>query len=97
MAGEWFLTDLETARAAVESAIVEVESPGGDASQPEEALWAAINRAGGARALARELGIAHQAISKWERVPPLRVLEVERISGISRYQLRPDIYGEKPR
>jgi len=51
---------------------------------------------GGTRALARELGIDHAAVSRWERVPPLRVLEVERITGVSRYRLRPDVYGRAP-
>lgn len=58
----------------------------------DKALLEAIDRAGGVRALARELGIAHQAILQWSRVPVLRVLEVERITGVSRYRLRPDIY-----
>lgn len=63
----------------------------------DKALREAIAAAGGARALSRALGIAHQAISKWERVPPLRVLEVERLTGISRHQLRPDIFGPAKR
>jgi DNA-binding transcriptional regulator YdaS (Cro superfamily) len=63
----------------------------------EKALRDAIDRAGGIRALARELQIAHQAISKWERVPAVRVLEIERITGVSRYQLRPDVYGPDPK
>jgi DNA-binding transcriptional regulator YdaS (Cro superfamily) len=49
------------------------------------------------RALGRKLGIAHQAISNWRRVPPIRVLEIEKMTGISRYRLRPDVYGPEPR
>ena len=44
--------------------------------------------------LAQELGITHGAVSQWPRVPAERVLDVERITGISRHELRPDIYGE---
>lgn len=55
-----------------------------------------IAAAGGPSALARQLGIKPQGISQWRRVPPERVLEVERITGISRYQIRPDIYGDAP-
>ena len=50
----------------------------------------------GVAALARALGgITSQAISQWERVPAERVLDVERITGISRHELRPDIFGPK--
>ena len=43
--------------------------------------------------LARELGITVSAISQWRKVPVNRVLEIERITGISRHVLRPDLYG----
>lgn len=63
-----------------------------------KALREAIRQAGGVRALARELGtVSHQAISRWERVPAERVLAVERITGVSRYRLRPDVYGPEPK
>jgi DNA-binding transcriptional regulator YdaS (Cro superfamily) len=43
--------------------------------------------------LARRLGnITSQAISQWRRIPAERVLEVERVTGIPRHELRPDIY-----
>ena len=58
----------------------------------KEALQRAIAAAGGVGALAAPLGITAQAISQWDEVPPLRVLAVERISGISREHLRPDLY-----
>lgn len=48
--------------------------------------------AGGQAALAKALGLSAQAISQWEKVPPLRVLDVERASGVSRHELRPDLY-----
>jgi DNA-binding transcriptional regulator YdaS (Cro superfamily) len=58
-----------------------------------EALALAKIKAGGGSALARALGgISPQAVSQWRRVPPLRVLGVEQITGIPRYLLRPDIY-----
>ena len=37
----------------------------------------AIKAAGGVRALARMLGLSHQAVSKWgAEVPPLRAYEI---------------------
>ena len=48
--------------------------------------------------LARELGITSAAVAKWQRVPEDRLLDVERISGIPRNKLRPDLYrGWQPR
>jgi DNA-binding transcriptional regulator YdaS (Cro superfamily) len=63
----------------------------------DKVLREAIRLAGGVRALARELGIDHAAIIRWNRAPPLRVLEIERLTGISRHRLRPDVYGPEPR
>ena len=42
--------------------------------------------------LARGLGITHGAVSQWDQVPMNRVLDVERLTGIPRHELRPDIY-----
>lgn len=46
--------------------------------------------------LAKALGISRQAVEQWKAVPPERVLAVERITGFSRYEQRPDIYGPAP-
>ena len=43
-------------------------------------------------AIARALKITHGAVSQWESVPAERVLDVESVTGISRHDLRPDIY-----
>lgn len=56
-------------------------------------LEKAVQRVGSASELARRLGVTPAAVLQWDRVPPLRVLDVERESGVSRYELRPDIYG----
>jgi DNA-binding transcriptional regulator YdaS (Cro superfamily) len=45
--------------------------------------------------LSKELGIKPQAVSQWKQVPADRVLEVERLTKISRHQLRPDVFGER--
>ena len=52
----------------------------------------AAKQAGGVSALARGLGIKHNAFYAWKRVPAERVLDIEALSGVSRHDLRPDIY-----
>lgn len=56
------------------------------------ALRRAIEAAGNAALLAEALGISAQAISQWAEVPPLRVLSVEKVTGVPRHELRPDLY-----
>lgn len=61
--------------------------------------------AGGSTGLARALSdgaepdktITPQAVSQWDRVPAERALDVERVTGVPRHELRPDIYPEPQR
>lgn len=63
----------------------------------QEAIERAIEAAGGPAALARAIGgLTSQAVSQWKKCPGERALEVERITGISRHVLRPDIFGPIP-
>jgi DNA-binding transcriptional regulator YdaS (Cro superfamily) len=41
--------------------------------------------------LAASLKITPGALSQWNQVPHDRVLDVERVTGISRHELRPDL------
>lgn len=54
----------------------------------------AIDAAGGVAQLARKIGIAQPSVSNWIRVPAQRVIAVETATGVSRGQLRPDLYNE---
>lgn len=58
------------------------------------ALAKAKDGVGGNTGLARAMGggITSQAISQWKQVPAGRVLDVERATGVSRHDLRPDLY-----
>jgi DNA-binding transcriptional regulator YdaS (Cro superfamily) len=38
--------------------------------------------------------ITPQAVAQWRQVPAERVLKVEKVTGISRHKLRPDLYPE---
>lgn len=58
----------------------------------------AIRRIGSYR-LAQMLGVKHPTIHSWLRAgrpPAKRVLAIEAATGISRYQLRPDVFGPAP-
>jgi DNA-binding transcriptional regulator YdaS (Cro superfamily) len=54
--------------------------------------WIAAER-GRLTRLASECGITHSAVLQWPQVPAERVLDVERVTGISRHELRPDVFG----
>jgi DNA-binding transcriptional regulator YdaS (Cro superfamily) len=56
------------------------------------ALLEAIERAGSLAKLAQQLGISKQAIHKWRRAPAERIVEIERVTGVERERLRPDLY-----
>jgi DNA-binding transcriptional regulator YdaS (Cro superfamily) len=62
---------------------------------PLAALWDAINKIGGQIKLADEIGIAPPSITGWilrGRAPVKRCAEIERITGIPCYRLRPDYF-----
>ena len=47
---------------------------------------------GSMAALARALGVTRAAVYAWRRVPLRHLLSLERITGIHRSKLRPDLY-----
>jgi DNA-binding transcriptional regulator YdaS (Cro superfamily) len=50
---------------------------------------------GSAANLARFLGVSRAAICHWKRVPFRHLAIIEEVTGITREQMRPDIYGPK--
>jgi DNA-binding transcriptional regulator YdaS (Cro superfamily) len=66
------------------------------AIRTDHGLELAIATAGSVSLLAERLGITPQTVCQWARVPAERALEVERITGVSRHFLRPDIYPDPP-
>lgn len=61
----------------------------------------AVFLVGSQSALARKLGIKPQAVQRWCStgvVPAKRVIDIERITegAVTRYELRPDLYPERP-
>ena len=60
-----------------------------------------IDALGGLTSAATALGIKNPSVvANWRtrgQVPADRAIEVERITGISRHELRPDIFGQPER
>lgn len=63
-----------------------------------DALKLAVERAGGQSALARKVGNGCKQQNVWawlnesKKAPPERVLAIEAATGVSRHDLRPDLY-----
>ncbi|MBR0816669.1 molecular chaperone TorD family protein [Bradyrhizobium liaoningense] len=60
----------------------------------DEGLDRAIDAVGGVAELARKIGVSQPSVSNWVKVPAQRVIAVEAATGVSRDQLRPDLYVE---
>lgn len=56
----------------------------------------AVARLGSQTELGRRLGISRQAIDQWDTIPARHCLTLEEITGVSRHEMRPDIYGCRP-
>lgn len=60
-----------------------------------------VDAGGGLGPVAEKVGVRYQAIQQWlkrGKVPAERVIAMEQATGISRHELRPDIYPvETPR
>ncbi|WP_133772902.1 transcriptional regulator [Pseudomonas graminis] len=58
------------------------------------ALERAILAAGSAKALAKTLGVTPMTVSHWKvrGVPAERAVMIEKATGVSRQDLRPDLY-----
>jgi len=58
-------------------------------------LKAAAKAAGSLAALARLLGIKAQSLQKWRRIPRKRILQIERLTGVPREKLAPDLFKRR--
>ena len=67
------------------------------------AVKLAVQSEGSLARVAERLLLTRQAVEQWNtakgkyRVPPKHVLTLEAMSGVSRHELRPDIYGPPPK
>lgn len=62
------------------------------------ALQRAIVAVGGIKPMSELFGITAQAVWQWDVAPASRVIAIEDATKglVSRHDLRPDIFGEKP-
>lgn len=102
--GEWFSGDLQLAVDAISAACQVRKAPlraarwkapihdNPQAPMMREAFARACSTVKSKRVLARRIRVSHQTIYNWDVVPAVRVLAVERATGVSRHELRPDIY-----
>ncbi|HQS95063.1 MAG: hypothetical protein B7X90_01905 [Novosphingobium sp. 17-62-19] len=67
-----------------------------EARSPDSALKVAVNLMGSQDRMARLCGVKQPSVWRWlhrqRRLPAEHVLKVEQATGVSRHDLRPDIY-----
>lgn len=63
------------------------------ATKNQRGLKAALKAANGISELARRLGVKRQAVQQWDEVPAERCKAVEKVTGVPRVVLRPDIFS----
>lgn len=61
--------------------------------QRDKGLAKAIAAAGSITELANRIKVTVSAVSQWETTPVLRCAAVERVTGIPKSVLRPDVFG----
>jgi len=92
------IVEAEAAETTIATAAETITAPGvrkrGRLVNPAAGFQAAAKAAGGVPALARLLGVREQTPYQWgrTRVPADRVVEIERLTGVPRELLRPDLY-----
>lgn len=62
-------------------------------------LSQAVDAVGGVGKLAATIGVAQNVVSNWRKrgkVPAEHVLAIEAATGVSRHDLRPDVFGPAP-
>jgi len=58
--------------------------------------WLDANGRGSQTEIARACNVTPQAVYQWRKVPVHHVLTVEALTGISRHDLRGDVFGPAP-
>jgi DNA-binding transcriptional regulator YdaS (Cro superfamily) len=84
---------METGEVAVVPVAIVPDAPDNTMLLALHAAVIAASKAVGNRGeLARRLGLSPQAVYLWQKIPAERVIEVERLTGVRRQILRPDLF-----
>jgi hypothetical protein len=67
-----------------------------EAVKRDDGLKAVIKAAGGIESLARALGVNPSAVAQWTRAPAERLMQIEKLTGVPRNVLRPDLFPDHP-
>lgn len=66
----------------------------------ERAVRLAVKKAGGRPKVAQHFDVTPDAVRQWglpdRRIPSEYVPELERLSGVSRIRMRPEVFGKAP-
>lgn len=65
-------------------------------TKKNEAVASAVLKGGGLQEVAQKLDVSPVAVFHWiyRACPPERAVDLERISGVDREKMRPDIFGD---
>lgn len=63
--------------------------------QRDAATRKIFEKPGFAADVARHLGVTHQSVSQWNRVPARHVIEVARMLKMRPEEIRPDVFGRR--
>jgi hypothetical protein len=63
--------------------------------QRDDVMKGIFAKAGFAMEIAKHLGVTHQNVSAWRKVPAHHVLELTKILKMSPKQIRPDVFQRK--
>ncbi len=77
-----------------------MDATGSPFESPHDALKGVVERIGSQSATGRMLGVSQAAVWEWlkkgKALPAEHVLTAERETGVSRHDLRPDLYPREP-
>jgi DNA-binding transcriptional regulator YdaS (Cro superfamily) len=66
-------------------------------SQRDHVMKLIFSKPGFASVIAAHLGVTHQNVSAWNKVPPHHVMKVAPLIEMTPEEIRPDIFGPKKR